>query len=102
SRLGVQDCVKKPFRAKDLAERTQPSRPASAVQRPGSQTRELPNLIGQGATPTAALDDSGFHAVLSEEFLSGKPQPFDVFVRVAPGQYVRVLNAGDAIEPERV
>jgi hypothetical protein len=95
SRLGIQECLKKPFSARELADRTQAPRPSIAVT--GS-----PSAIAEGATTTAALDDAGFQPVLTEEFLSGKPSPFDIYVRVNPGQYVRVLNAGDTLEPERV
>jgi response regulator RpfG family c-di-GMP phosphodiesterase len=102
-RLGVQECVKKPFTAQDLARRTQP--PRASVTQPPPSVAAAPNwgtLVAQGAAGPGALDDSEYFPVLAEEFLSGKPSPYDAYVRVAPGQYVRVLNAKDNIEPERV
>jgi HD-GYP domain-containing protein (c-di-GMP phosphodiesterase class II) len=59
-------------------------------------------MIAQGATEDQALDDSQFRPVLVEEFLSARPCPYDAFARIAPGRYIRVLNANDRIEPERV
>ncbi|HUP57809.1 MAG TPA: HD domain-containing phosphohydrolase [Bdellovibrionota bacterium] len=103
-KLGIQEALKKPFPATAFAARTRPSRPPlAAVQAQPTAPEGWTSLIAQGASPAAvALDDSTYVPVIAEEFLSGRPSPYDAYVRVAPGKYVKVLNAKDSIEPERV
>jgi hypothetical protein len=99
-RLGVQECLKKPFSPLVLAERTRAPKPAAQGSRAPGET--WPGVVNPGGKWLEALDDSLYTPVMVEEFLSGRPSPYDAYVRVAPGQYVRVLNAKDSIEPERV
>ena len=47
-------------------------------------------------------DDGAYVAAPALDFLSGIASPFDVFVRLQSGRYLKVANARNVFEPERV
>lgn len=49
----------------------------------------------------AQADDKDFLAISAANFISGSACFFDVYVRLKPGKYVKILKAGDAFAPDR-
>ena len=47
-------------------------------------------------------EDSLFLAIRADDFLSGTKSFFDVYVRIRAGNFVKILQAGDAFSAERV
>ncbi len=64
----------------------------STVERTSEVTRPSGGSSGE---------DGRFEPVAIEEFFSGLPNFFDVHVRVLPGKYLKLLNAGEVMDPQR-
>ncbi len=69
---------------------------------------ELNKVMELAAKDTTGADgnmeeaDSGMHAISARDFLCGSKSFFDVFVKMAPGKYLKILRAGDEFDAERV
>ena len=47
-------------------------------------------------------NDADFTAILAANFLSGSTCVFEVYIRLAPNRYVKILQAGDAFQKDRL
>ncbi len=47
-------------------------------------------------------EDTGFLPIRADDFVAGTKSFFDLYVRLGPGKYVKILQAGDDFSPDRL
>jgi hypothetical protein len=105
ARLAVHGVINKgtvesPIGLGDLVKQIHPSGRLPALIAPKKARKPMPAEPQASASESA--EDREFVPVRAEEFLNGLPSFYDVHIRVPSGRYLKILNAKEAIEPERV
>jgi hypothetical protein len=103
-RLAIHGTIEKgppgqPLGLIELIRRIHPSGELPALVPPKKARKPMP---ARSVAHAPTEEDKGFIPVRAEEFLHGLPSFFDVHIRVPSGKYLKILNAKEAIEPERV
>jgi putative nucleotidyltransferase with HDIG domain len=61
-----------------------------------------PERTGQSNEVEVQLEDSRFTSIKIEDFISSKAVQFDLYVKLKPGHYVKILHAGDSFSLDRI
>jgi HD-GYP domain-containing protein (c-di-GMP phosphodiesterase class II) len=75
---------------------------ALAAQFNMKEALEKGRLNNDAIGSTTRAKDSDFAAVRADNFLSGSRGLFDVYIRLGPDKYVKIVQVGDKLELERV
>jgi len=96
-KLGASDLLKKPYSIDMLLK---------LIERTGQYEswKSIPSKEGTNSNDEQALTlaDSEFTHVAMNTFYNGNTTIFDLFVRLAPNKYVKLLERGDFFESQRV
>lgn len=93
--LGVREMIKKPVTLIQLLERC------------GSNVmifdpKDLKPDLSHAVNSEQSIEDSKFIPIRAEDFLGGSVSFFDLYVRLNPNKYLKLLQAGDLFQIERV
>ncbi|OFZ46462.1 MAG: hypothetical protein A2381_02010 [Bdellovibrionales bacterium RIFOXYB1_FULL_37_110] len=97
TKIGVTDIITKPFTQDQLMRSIEGELQFSMWKNASKKKRDY----SEEGTSIRARDDE-FTRVKITEFLSGNKSVFDLFVRVSPNHYIKLLHAGDSFEPETI
>ncbi len=96
--LTVRGFLKKPLTTDDIIRAIVDQQVVFDPKAAFEQARKNTDLLEVETT----AKDSDFTTILAANFLSGTLCVFDVYVRLASNRYVKVLQAGDAFQKERL
>ncbi len=97
--LRVKEIIRKPLPYRELVRLVAPI--ALSFDAEAALAKARLNPSAELGSDKSANDDL-FLPIRAEDFLSGSKSFFDVFVRINSGRYVKLLQAGDGFEPQRL
>lgn len=98
-KLGVSGTFAKPFCIKDIIKKLGPGLGVFDM----SEALEVAKKSGVGEVGKELEDtDPNFRPIKAELFISGSKSLFDVYVRLRSNKYIKILQAGDVFDRERV
>ncbi len=93
---GIRSALQKPITLSSLVELVAPHAVAfNGAAASEKSKKDLLDVELSGA-------DSEFVPIIATNFIAGAVSHFSVYVRMATGRFLKVVNAGDAFDPERV
>ena len=95
-KMGATEIVVKPFELNHLADVLEGHQTLNDV------IASLPRKEGQSSEEEMGVDDSQFTKIKIDEFYSSKAVLFDIYVRLGPNKYIKILHCGDTFSPERI
>jgi hypothetical protein len=96
--LGVRKAIRKPVTPEAIVAFAFPAAPF----RPEEVVAASRKLRQHGLDAEVDESDGSFFSIPIGAFLSGSRSLFDVYIRLGPDRYVKILHAGDAVDPGRV
>jgi HD-GYP domain-containing protein (c-di-GMP phosphodiesterase class II) len=96
--LPVHKVLPKPISYSDMVKYVMPA----SVFFDANKAIEEAKKSGDKLDAEIAAEDAAFLPIRSEDFLSGARSFFDVYVRLAAGKFVKILQAGDTFTPDRI
>lgn len=97
-RLAIQEVIRKPVSYEQILKLITPIVEGFDADAALRQSQKNADHLGEETDAS----DSRFIPILSHNFLSGRKNFFNVYVRLSSGRYVKILNAGDTFSPERL
>lgn len=97
-RLGIQKTLIKPLDYSEIAKLVLPAKVLFETTEFGATNKNSAEPIDQ----EMEMEDRDFVSIFAENYLSGSISMFDVYVRLRPGVYIKILKAGDSFTAERV
>jgi HD-GYP domain-containing protein (c-di-GMP phosphodiesterase class II) len=97
--LGVRKVLQKPLRYGQLLKAIQEAQNAFSSKDALERAKEH---AGETLEQEAQASDEDFLPISAINFVSGSSCFFDIYVRLKPGKYVKILQAGDAFSADRV
>ncbi len=96
SKLGVRDYLMRPFDDEKLKYTLEGQQTLSEL------VSSLPKRTGVSEEQEVMESDGKFSKVRIGEFFSSKAVLFDVYIRLGPARFVKILHAGDTFSKERL
>ena len=100
-RLALRGCIRRPASFTELWNMT--TLPYSLPPEEAFQENAAAVVLEDGPTGTGVplVTDNEFRPVRIDQFLTGFPSLYDVYLRVPTGRFLKILNAKDMLDPNR-
>lgn len=96
AKQGIVDFLVKPVALNNLNDLIESKQDYSSIFNRESKSTELK------AEEEVQGEDGNYTSVRINDFVSGKCIQFDVYVKIAPKKYVKILHSGDSFSKERI
>ena len=96
-KLGVIGSLKKPVTYKQLMETVGLVANQFNVNEVGSQTDGEGGEVGE-----ESQEKGSFHPIRAESFISGKTSPFNLYIKLGNGKFLKILHAGESFEGDKL
>lgn len=97
--LGIREMIQKPVTFAQLNERCGSTALVFDSKR---FSGDLKPDLSQPVDSEQSIEDSKFIPIRAEDFMGGSKSFFDLYVRLNPHKYLKLLQAGDVFQPERL
>ena len=97
--LPILGLVAKPISYAKLLDRITPKEAVFDAERAVAEAKEGRR---EGIDAEVAELDTSFVPIRAADFVAGSRSFFDVYVRLASGRYIKILQAGDSFTPDRL
>ncbi len=99
-KLGIRDFIMKPKTTRELMELVAPLAISFDAQEAIDKAKSTDNTrVGD---EIIGLNNESYIPIRAEDFLSGSKSFFDVYVKLGLNRFIKLLQSGDAFEPERI
>lgn len=97
-KLAVQKSIKKPIPYTTIIKLVTPHSIFFNPNQALDESKMNKDLLGQ----EVEINDTEFTSIRAEDYLCGAKSFFDVYVKLNPNHYVKIVQAGDSFDPYRV
>jgi putative nucleotidyltransferase with HDIG domain len=96
--LGIQKALAKPITYDQILGLVTPPK----LEFDADQVIAGGQLYADTVGSEVASEELDFSPIRAEDFLAGSVSYFDIYVRIGPGKYVKILQSGDQFSPDRI